>query len=94
MRDSDSDSEASLDATRRHALLDTLLHEAERMNRLIGNLLDLTRLSEGPIELRRDWIAIDELVGAVLARLRTTLAQHPVTLHIADDLPLVPGDES
>jgi len=87
------DSEASLDAPRRHALLDTLLHEAERMNQLVGNLLDLSRLSEGRIELRRDWIAIDELVGAVLARLRSTLAQHPVSLHLPEDLPLVPGDE-
>jgi two-component system sensor histidine kinase KdpD len=87
------DSEASLDAPRREALLDTLLHEAERMNRLIGNLLDLTRLSEGRIDLRRDWIAIDELVGAVLARLRAVLAEHPVTLHLPHNLPLVPGDE-
>jgi two-component system sensor histidine kinase KdpD len=87
------DSEATLDEPRRRALLDTLLHEAERMNRLVGNLLDLTRFSEGRIELRRDWIAIDELVGAVLARLRDVLAQHPVTLHLPEDLPLVPGDE-
>ena len=64
------DSDAALDEPRRRALLDTLLHEAERMNRLVGNLLDLTRLSEGRIELRHDWIAIDELIGAVLARLQ------------------------
>lgn len=87
------DSEASLDASRRRALLDTLMHEADRMNRLVGNLLDLTRFSEGRIELRRDWIAIDELVGAVLARLRDVLAQHAVSLHLPEDLPLVPGDE-
>ncbi|MFC5490511.1 sensor histidine kinase KdpD [Dokdonella soli] len=82
-----------LDEAQRATLLDTLLHEAGRMNRLIGNLLDLTRLSEGRIELRRDWFAIDEVIGAVLARLRDLLAHHPVTLHLADDLPLVQGDE-
>ncbi|HVT33856.1 MAG TPA: sensor histidine kinase KdpD, partial [Rhodanobacteraceae bacterium] len=87
------DSEATLDEPRRRSLLDTLLHEAERMNRLVGNLLDLTRFSEGRVELRRDWIAIDELIGAVLARLRDALAQHPVTLHLPEDLPLVRGDE-
>jgi two-component system sensor histidine kinase KdpD len=87
------DSESSLDAARRRSLLDTLLHEAERMNRLVGNLLDLTRFSEGRVELHREWIAIDELVGAVLARLRDVLAAHPVALHVPDDLPLVPGDE-
>jgi two-component system sensor histidine kinase KdpD len=87
------DSEASVDAPRRRALLDTLLHEARRMNRLVGNLLDLTRFSESRIELRREWIAIDELVGVVLARLRDALAAHPVALDFPDDLPLVPGDE-
>jgi two-component system sensor histidine kinase KdpD len=83
----------TLDATQRSTLLDTLLHEAERMNRLIGNLLDLSRLSEGTLQLRRDWVAIDELVGAVLARLRDLLARHPVTLHLDDGLPLLSGDE-
>jgi two-component system sensor histidine kinase KdpD len=87
------DSEAALGAERRRALLDTLLHEAERMNRLVGNLLDLTRFSEGRIELRRDWVAIDELVGAVLARLNAVLASHPVSLHLEPDPPLVQGDE-
>jgi two-component system sensor histidine kinase KdpD len=87
------DSEAALGDARRRALLDTLMHEAERMNRLVGNLLDLTRFSEGHIELRRDWVAIDELVGAVLARLSGVLASHPVSLHLPPEPPLVRGDE-
>ena len=87
------DSDAALGEARRHALLDTLLHEADRMNRLVGNLLDLTRFSEGRIELRHDWVAIDELVGAVLARLASLLASHPVTLHMPPEPPLVQGDE-
>jgi len=82
-----------LDEQQRATLLDVLLHEAERMNRLIGNLLDLTRLSEGGIELKREAFAIDELIGAVLGRLRSQLAQHPVTLALADALPFVHGDE-
>jgi len=87
------DSDAALGEARRRALLDTLLHEADRMNRLVGNLLDLTRFSEGRIELRHDWVAIDELVGAVLARLASLLASHPVTLHMPPEPPLVQGDE-
>jgi two-component system sensor histidine kinase KdpD len=87
------DSEAALGEERRRALLDTLLHEAERMNRLVGNLLDLTRFSDGRIELRHDWVAIDELVGAVLARLSGLLASHPVTLDMPPEPPLVQGDE-
>jgi two-component system sensor histidine kinase KdpD len=87
------DSEAALGDERRRALLDTLLHEADRMNRLVGNLLDLTRFSEGRIEIKHDWVAIDELVGAVLARLKDLLASHPVTLHLPSEPPLVRGDE-
>ena len=87
------DSDTALGEARRHALLDTLLHEADRMNRLVGNLLDLTRFSEGGIELKHDWVAIDELVGAVLARLSALLASHPVTLHLPPEPPLVQGDE-
>ncbi|MET0225942.1 MAG: sensor histidine kinase KdpD [Dokdonella sp.] len=90
LRDSAPD---TLDANQRATLLDTLLHEAGRMNRLIGNLLDLSRLSEGGLELRRDWVAIDELVGAVLARLRDLLVRHPVALHLDESLPLLSGDE-
>jgi len=90
LRDSDA---GALDDEHRRMLLDTLLHEAERMNRLVGNLLDLTRLNEGRIELHRDLIAIDELIGAVLARLRETLKQHPVSLALPENPPLVPGDE-
>jgi two-component system sensor histidine kinase KdpD len=82
-----------LDDAQRATLLGVLLHEAERMNRLIGNLLDLTRLREGGIELKRESFAIDELVGAVLGRLRELLAQHPVSLKFAANLPLVQGDE-
>ncbi|MEO5626440.1 MAG: sensor histidine kinase KdpD [Dokdonella sp.] len=82
-----------LDDTQRATLLDVLLHEAQRMNRLIGNLLDLTRLSEGGIELKREGFAMDELVGAVLGRLHDLLAPHPVSLNLAADLPLVHGDE-
>ena len=87
------DSVAPLDDTKRRALLDMLLHEAERMNRLVGNLLDLTRFSDGRIELKRDWIAVDELIGAVLTRLSDLLAGHPVSLQLPPDLPLVSGDE-
>lgn len=82
-----------LDDTQRAILLDTLLHEAGRMDRLIGNLLDLTRLSEGRVELHREWFALDEVVGAVLSRLRQVMAEHPVALHLPGDMPLLHGDE-
>ncbi|HEY2344372.1 MAG TPA: sensor histidine kinase KdpD [Xanthomonadaceae bacterium] len=87
------DGEVQLDESRRHALLGGVLDEARRMNRLVGDLLDLTRLSSGKIMLKRDWVSIEELVGAVLARLDEALSGRVVALAIASDLPLVACDE-
>jgi two-component system sensor histidine kinase KdpD len=83
----------TLDPAQRATLLDTLLHEAERMNRLMSNLLDLTRLTGKGTQLRRDSIAIDELIGVVLGRLRKVLERHPVSLSIPENAPLVWADE-
>jgi len=84
---------AQLDDARRRSLLRGLLEEAQRMNRLMANLLDLTRLSSGKVVLKREPVSIEELVGAVLARLDDALAGRQVSVDIAPDLPLVPCDE-
>lgn len=84
---------AQLDDARRRSLLRGLLDEAQRLNRLMSNLLDLTRLSSGKIALKREWISFEELVGAVLARLDEALVGRNATVAIAPDLPLVPCDE-
>jgi two-component system sensor histidine kinase KdpD len=82
-----------LDDARRRSLLRGLLDEAQRMNRLMANLLDLTRLSSGRIVLKPEWVAMEELIGAVLAGLDEALSGREVTVDIAADLPLVPCDE-
>ena len=82
-----------LDEKSRQTLLQTLLGEARRMNRLVGNLLDLTRLSSGKISLKRDWMALDEMIGAVLTRLQSALVERRVRLDLAESLPLVSCDE-
>lgn len=53
----------------RHALLDTVRSEGERLDRYIQNLLDMTRLGHGEMTLHRDWIGVDELIGSAVARL-------------------------
>ena len=42
--------------------------EAERLSRLVGNLIDMTRLQSG-VEIRRDWYPLEEIVGAALQRM-------------------------
>jgi two-component system sensor histidine kinase KdpD len=54
----------------RHALLDTIRSEGERLDRYIQNLLDMTRLGHGTLALHRDWIGVDELIGSAVARLQ------------------------
>lgn len=86
------DQGASLDASQREDLVQTVCEEAERLDRLVRNLLDMTRI-EGPgLEVRREWVPVEELVTTALARLEPALAGHPVKVTIEPDLPLVPCD--
>jgi len=84
---------ATLDEEGRRNLLRAVLEEAQRLHRLVDNLLDLTRLTSGPVQLKRQPVAIDELTGAVLHRLHDALAGREVALDLPGDLPLVPCDE-
>jgi two-component system sensor histidine kinase KdpD len=73
----------------RDELLATLQDEAERLNRFVGNLLDMTRLESGAIELKLDLADIAEIVGAALQRAGNVLAHHRIEVEIAADLPML-----
>jgi len=77
------------DVRERDELLATLQDEAERLNRFVGNLLDMTRLESGPIELKVDLADIAEIVGAALERAGSVLTRHQIKVDIAPDLPMV-----
>jgi two-component system, OmpR family, sensor histidine kinase KdpD len=66
--------------------------EAERLNQLVMNLLDLTRLEAGVLRPRRGWYNIAEIVGAVLQRSVADLGERRVDVSVPDDLPLAPVD--
>jgi two-component system, OmpR family, sensor histidine kinase KdpD len=76
----------------RQDLLESIGEEAERLSRLVGNLLDMTRLESG-VELRRDLYPLEEIVGAALQRVERNLRSHTVTAHIPEQLPLVSVDD-
>ena len=84
---------APADPVTRRELADTIVGEAQRLNRLVGDLLDLTRLESGALRARKEWHSVEEVVGAALTRLESELGHHPVELALADDLPLVPLDD-
>jgi len=73
-------------------LLGTICEEAERLERLVRNLLDMTRLESGSMVVRREWVPLEEIVGSALARLEEQLRGRPIRLDLPSDLPLVSVD--
>ncbi|NJL06304.1 MAG: sensor histidine kinase KdpD [Chloroflexaceae bacterium] len=84
---------AALPAATTHDLLSTIAEEAERLSRLVQNLLEMTRIESGTIRVNKAWQPLDDVVGAVLSRLTHQLDGRTMTVEIPADLPLVPLDE-
>ena len=85
--------EARLDPETRRDLLEALHEEAERLNRLVQNLLEMTRLEAGALHPQTEWHSVEEVVGAALGRFGTALGRRGVTTRIPPELPLVPMDD-
>jgi two-component system sensor histidine kinase KdpD len=79
----------SWDSEARRDLLLVLEEEADHLNLLVGNLLDMSRIESGALEPERHWNALDEIVDTVLHRMRTTIRNHHIEEDIPEDLPLV-----
>lgn len=85
--------ESTFDPPTRRVLLETLYEEAERLNRLVRNLLDMTRLQSGALRVTKEWHPLEEVIGAALGRTEKLLAGRPVVTRVPEDLPLVPIDD-
>lgn len=81
-----------LDAGQRLELCDTICTEAERMERFIGNILDMVRLESGGIVPRREWVPLEDAVGSALSRLESRLGSRDVHVDIPPGLPLLSVD--
>jgi len=79
------------DATRRD-LLTSAQDEAQRLHRLVSNLLDITRLEAGSLELQTEWIPMEEVVGAALNRRELGSEVARVRTHLPEDLPMIAMD--
>jgi two-component system, OmpR family, sensor histidine kinase KdpD len=84
---------ATLDAETRQELLESVRDEAERLNRLVLNLLEMTRLESGAVQIRKDWHSLEEVIGAALGRVGKRLADRRVTTRVPPELPLVAMDD-
>ena len=79
------------DDTKKHLLV-TIESDADRVTRLIGELLDVSRIEAGRLELRRYPIDITEIAEKVTGRLAPTAANHVLSMAFPPDFPPVYGD--
>ncbi len=84
--------DVTIDQPSRRDLLETIQEEAEHLHRIIKNVLDMTRLESGVIKVNKEWQPLEEIVGVVLNRLGDRLNDHPVTVKLPGNLPLIPFD--
>lgn len=84
--------DAALGAATRRELAETIADEAQRLNQLIGNLLDVTRLESGALLVHKEWHSVEEVVGAALTRLGPALGDRKVQVSL-ENLPLIPMDD-
>ena len=83
-----------LDDSTRKELLENASAEADRLNRIVGNLLDLTRMESGTLRIARRPCDLRDVLGASLEQLRERIADRSIRISIPRDLPEVPMDFS
>lgn len=86
------DQAAALDAAAGRDLVETICDESERLERLVGNLLEVTRVEAAGLQLEREWVPAEELIGAALTRLERRLSGRRVDTQVGAELPLVRVD--
>ncbi len=86
------DHEGRYDEVQRDELLGTILQEADRLNRLVGNILDLARMRAGALTPDRVQVDVEDVIGSVLARMRPSLKDRNVRTLLRPDLPAVALD--
>jgi two-component system sensor histidine kinase KdpD len=80
------------DSEARRELLAAVDEEAELLNYLVGNLLNMSRIESGAMKPNRQWNMLVEIVEGVRGRMHRALSRNTLRLEIPDDLPLVPVD--
>jgi two-component system sensor histidine kinase KdpD len=84
--------DAILDTSTKDALLGTIIEESDRLNRFIGNLLDMTKLESGALKPRSGLNELSEVIGSALQRASKILAGHRIKVDLPPDLPMLALD--
>ncbi len=86
------DERSPLNASDRLELSQSIYREANRLDRLLKNLLDMMRIEAGAVQLKKEWHPLDEIVGAALSRMEERLRNVTVRTTFPPDLPMVQID--
>ena len=86
------DAEARMTEADRVDLLNTIRQEAQRLNRLVGNLLDLARVRAGAVDAVKVSASINDVIEGSVARLQPLFDGRVIRLLLREDLPDVPMD--
>ena len=78
-----------IDSSARQELTRALYHEADRLDKQVKNLLQMTRLEAGAVHLHKEWLPLEEIVGSALTRFEGQLQGHTFRTHLPPDLPFV-----
>jgi two-component system sensor histidine kinase KdpD len=81
------------DAATQTELIRNIQDEAERLNRFIRNLLDMTRIESGPLRLQTGAVELSDAIGGALRRAAKVLERHRTKLVLQPDLPMLDLDE-
>ena len=81
-----------LDSPTQEELVTTIQEEAERLSRFVANLLDMTKIESGSIELDREHVHIDDVVATALQRVSTIVSDHKVEVDLEASLPMLKLD--
>jgi two-component system sensor histidine kinase KdpD len=84
--------DVELNQAARRSLVENAREEAERLNQLVGNLLDMTRIEAGALRVAREPCDVQDVIGAALEPLDDRLSGRPLTVDVPPDMPLVPMD--
>ena len=86
--------EEGTDPEDRIALIDAIEEEADRLTRLIGNLLDLSRIEAGAVHPRTDWCDLLDVISTTVSHVRDPLSSGRIQIELDGELPLVRADAS
>jgi K+-sensing histidine kinase KdpD len=82
-----------LDEESKLEMMEVIDEESDRLNRFIGDLIELARIEAGEMQLSRHWGAISEIVSSAILRAKSLTKDHRIEVDVSEDLPVIRVDE-